>query len=219
MARIKDSIFGGVSGKIGNVVSCCRYGKYYLRTLPGEVRQPNTQKQLSQRMRFALVQELLQSISQHCRVGFGAYAQGRSAYNAAMSANLKNAVTGDYPDLHIDFSKVQVSKGTLAMAANITMQRTYNDSITIAWQNTIEAKTGNHSDKVVVLLLTTTPFSFISSFTDERRMAGQVSIPLPPDWKSTVIHGYLSFITADIITGNMLAQHISDSAYCGEITV
>lgn len=219
MARIKESIFGGVSGKIGNVVSCCRYGKYYLRTLPAKVKQPNTQKQMAQRMRFALVQELLQTISQHVRVGFGAYAQGRSAYNAAMSANLKDAVTGDYPDLHIGFSKVQVSKGTLAVAENVTMQLTNNESLTIAWQSSSETKRGNPADKVMVLLLATTPFSFNSSIANESRMAGQVTIALPPTWKNTSVHGYLSFITGNVITGNMLPQHISDSVYCGEITV
>lgn len=217
MARIKENIFGGVSGRIGNVVSCKRYGKYYLRSLPAEVNHPDTEKQLSQRMRFALIQELQQSIIKFLRVGFGAWSEGRSAYNAAMSHNLKNAVTGEYPNMHIDFPKVQVSKGTLAPAEFVAVQQNASGSIIITWQNSQSARNSHPTDRALVLLLATEPYTSVTLFLNDLRMNEQVTIPQPDALRNRTIHVYLSFIAEGIFTGNMQQQHISDSVYCGEV--
>jgi hypothetical protein len=83
MARGQSGVLGGFSGQIGNVVSCFRYGKYYLRTLPVKVNHPNTEKWLTQRMRFTLTQQFLKLICKFIHLGFGAYAEGKSTYNAA----------------------------------------------------------------------------------------------------------------------------------------
>jgi len=217
MARVKENIFGGVSGRIGNVVSCQRYGKYYLRTLPAEVKHPDTERQLAQRMRFALIQELQQSIRKFLRVGFGAWADGRSAYNAAMSHNLKNALTGVYPDIRIDFPKVQVSKGTLAPAEITALQQNASGSITINWQNNPSDRNSNASDRVLVLLLATEPYSSSTLYLNDLRLSGQATFPLSDALKNRSIHVYLSFFAEDIFAGNIQPKHISDSVYCGEV--
>ena len=56
----RNKRFSVFSGRIGNTVLCCRYGKYDLRALPDKVNHPKTEKQMEQRMRFALIQQFLQ---------------------------------------------------------------------------------------------------------------------------------------------------------------
>ena len=48
MARLKDGLIGGVSGKIGNVIISSRYGKEYVKSAPDKVKNPKTKEQVKQ---------------------------------------------------------------------------------------------------------------------------------------------------------------------------
>ena len=59
MAKIKKGILGGISGTVGNVVGGNWRGIDYIRSKPSSVRNPNTEAQRAQRMRFRLVMSFL----------------------------------------------------------------------------------------------------------------------------------------------------------------
>jgi hypothetical protein len=219
MARIEAGILGGFSGRIGNVVSCLRHGKYYLRTLPAKVNHPNTEKQLAQRMRFSLIQQFLKPINKFIHMGFGAYTDGRSAYNAAMSYNLEHALTGTYPSLSIDFAKARVSRGNLPGTPKATMQQTRTNEITITWENVAGAKGAKDSDLAVVLFID--PITkYVASFTNAgRRIDGQAQILLPENTGNKKLYGYLCFINEVVLAGKLKPENISDSCFSGLVEV
>ena len=219
MARIETGILGGFSGRIGNVVSCYRHGKYYLRTLPEKVNHPNTEKQLAQRMRFTIIQQYLKPISKFIHLGFGAYADGRSAYNAAMSYNLEHALTGSYPFLSIDFAKARVSQGNLPGALNATMQQSGTNGITVTWENVGGAKGAKDTDLAVVLLFDPTT-KYVASFTSAgKRAYGQAHIILPDTPCNKKLYGYLCFINEAVLAGKLNPENISDSCFCGVVEI
>jgi hypothetical protein len=219
MARIETGILGGFSGRIGNVVSCLRHGKYYLRTIPVKVNHPNTEKQLAQRMRLSLVQQFLKPISKFIHLGFGAYTDGRSAYNAAMSYNLEHALTGSYPSLSIDFAKARVSRGNLPGTPNATMQQTGTNEITVTWENVAGAKGAKDSDLAVVLLFD--PITkYVASFTNAgKRTDGQAHFILPENTTNKKLYGYLCFINEAVLAGKLKPENISDSCFCGVVEI
>jgi hypothetical protein len=219
MAIVKKGVLEESSGRIGNLVICRRNGRTYVRMLPAEVKQPNTPKQLEYRMRFALVQRFLSPILPFLKIGFGPTAEGRTAYNAAMSYNLQHALTGAYPDISIDYSNARVSLGTLPDARQATMQLTGQNSITITWEGQTAGDGVKDTDIAVVLIFSPeTRFSFWS-LNAGIRSDGQAVIELPEKVEYLKLLSYLSFFNTLFIAGNKEMKNISESVWCGEVEV
>ena len=121
MGTIKKGILGGFSGKVGNVVGASWKSIAYIRSLPSSVRNPRTEKQRTQRSKFALVAKFVKSILPVIRVGFKQSAGPvNSAFSAAVSYNILHAVKGTYPGFEIDYPKVVVARGALYIANHMT---------------------------------------------------------------------------------------------------
>ncbi len=102
MAKLSSGILGGISGTVGNVVGGRWRGIDYIRSKPVNVKNPNTEAQQAQRMRFKLVIEFLKRIRPLIRVGFQNGERNQTFFNRAMSVNLKEAVGCTFPDLALD---------------------------------------------------------------------------------------------------------------------
>ena len=134
MGNIKQGILGGFSGKVGTVVGSNWKGISYMRAIAPSIRDARTAKQLAQREKFKLVLGFLRSVQSYVRVGFKMYAIRQTAFNAAMSYTMRNAVKGVSPNFSIDYSKVMVSRGSLALPLNI--QKLNNEGeIGISWSD------------------------------------------------------------------------------------
>jgi len=118
MGIIKQGVIGAFSGKVGNVVGAMWKGIAYMRILPASVANPKTDKQLAQRDRFTTILMFLQPLTQFLRIGFKNFAVKMTAFNSAMSYNIKNAIQGTYPNFTIDYPNALVSRGNLAPALN-----------------------------------------------------------------------------------------------------
>lgn len=70
MAKLSSGILGGISGTVGNVVGGRWRGINYIRSKPTSVKNPNTEAQRTQRMRFRLVITLLKKIRLFITIGF-----------------------------------------------------------------------------------------------------------------------------------------------------
>ncbi|MGB0424873.1 MAG: DUF6266 family protein [Flavobacteriales bacterium] len=118
MGKISQGVLGGFSGKVGNVVGGTWKGIDYMRIKPANVSNPRTAGQVDQRSKFSTTLKFLQSMTDFLRVGFKLYANKMTQFNAAMSYNLNNAITGTYPNFMIDYASALVSRGGLTGAAN-----------------------------------------------------------------------------------------------------
>lgn len=214
MGKAKDPIFGGFSGRMGNVVGCLRHGKYYLRTLPEKVNQPDTPKQMAQRMRFRLVQEYLAPFSEFLRIGFGGFAAGRSAYSAALSYNLKQAVAGDYPDLTVDPARVLLSQGLLLapQAPSLTVE---DGRLRLGWQPVAD---GNPGDSVITLAFCPALRHAVWTFNTAKRKDGVAWMELATGWQNHEVTGYISFYDNRILGGSIKPELISASCFAGTVT-
>lgn len=146
MARF-NNINDGSSGKIGNVVTYQMYGKSYMRSLPAQYRDKKSDKQLAQRQKMQLVNDFLGPYKDVIRIGFKDTAVGRSAYSAAKSYNLLQAVGGDYPEQYIDYTKALVSLGSVSLPEEATIT-IVNEGLLIEWNHSGER---HPSDTLLVI--------------------------------------------------------------------
>jgi hypothetical protein len=153
MGTIKQGILGGFSGKVGAVIGASWKGINYMRSIPQHVKNPRTEGQVSQRSKFALALNFLKPVTGFLRTGWKLYAHRQSPFNAAMSYTLANAITGTYPDYAIDPSKVLVSRGGLAPAANASATPAGAGTITFDWEDNSGVGNAKQTDKALLAVI------------------------------------------------------------------
>ena len=120
MGTIKKGILGGFSGKVGTVVGGSWKGIAYMRGQAQSIKNPRTARQVEQREKLKFIVKTLKPFENIINVGFKV-GKG-SPMNAAVSYNVKNAVTGTVPNLSLDYEEFMFSRGKLisALAANVS---------------------------------------------------------------------------------------------------
>ena len=108
----------GLSGRIGPIIAyVTKGGKQAFRqyTVPSD---PKTPKQLASRMRFGLANSALSPLNSIIKHG---YRDVNNAFRSTVSMVLKNAITGEYPNYSIDYSKIQIAGGKLQPLTGVTV--------------------------------------------------------------------------------------------------
>jgi hypothetical protein len=219
MARLKgNGLQGGFTGRLGDVVGCRWKDTYYIRSRPKKVNHPNTEAQLKQRMRFIKTQNFLSPLKEFLRVGYGAFTADKSAYNAAMSYNIKNALNGNYPNIEIDPSKVLISRGSLPKPSETAVKASSKDTVNFFWNSVEKAPfPAMPNDKALLVVRSLTSKEADYKMDAARRSDGEATIKLPADFQGAEIACYLIFVRQEVLLGNYAEESISDSIFCGKL--
>ncbi|PWD98311.1 DUF6266 family protein [Marinilabilia rubra] len=149
MARLKQGINGPGQGRVGNVIMYEMYGKTYLRSRPNRYKDKKSEKQLAQRQRLTLAQNLVRYLNHLIRITMKDISTGRSTYHTAVSMNLKEAIEGNYPDQFINPEKVVLSKGDLTTPETVSFKKT-DEGILVEWSAENKRVGSNHpSDNLI----------------------------------------------------------------------
>lgn len=124
MAILKNGIYSAITGKLGAFVYYSLNGKTVVRTAPGPVtpKKPASMAQLANQQKFKLLQRLLLPLAPVIEVGFNPQGRGMGARAKAFSLNYRKAVTGVYPNLRVNYEKLQISKGNAFGLYNLKME-------------------------------------------------------------------------------------------------
>lgn len=155
MGKINQGILGGVSGQVGNVIGGTWKGIDYLRIKPSSVANPRTEGQVDQRSKFGTVLRFLQPLTEFLRVGFKLYSKQMTQFNAAMSYNLNNGITGAYPNFMIDYATALVSRGNLKGAADGAATSPSAGNVEVTWTDNSGRGSAKETDKSLIVLLNT----------------------------------------------------------------
>lgn len=211
MGTIRQGILGGFSGKVGTVVGGSWKGISFMRAQPKSIKNPRTEKQLSQRTKFSLALVFLKPLIHVLRTGFKPYANNQSAFNAAMSYMLANAISGDYPNYRIDFPSALISRGSLTPAMN-GVAVSQDGNIVVSWDDNTGLGTAKASDKALIALYNADRNEAVTEVAGATRAAGTQVIPIPADWADEEVHIYLGFVSED-------ANNVATSVYLGKTTI
>ena len=135
-ANLKNGLYGPVSGKIGQLVFCKRNGKTYVRSAPKKKKlRKVSKKQLSVRSRFKMTQQLVSYLLPYIRIGFKYTQPDKTAINAAMSYNLREAFKFDdeLQNYRLQWNNISFSRGIPNVAEAIKFELVTNE-LKITWQ-------------------------------------------------------------------------------------
>lgn len=211
MGTIKQGILGGFSGKVGTVIGSSWKGISYMRGRAQNVKNPRTEGQVEQRSKFSLTLEFLKPITSYIRTGFKTYANKQTAFNAAMSYIVKNAVSGVYPNYALDYSLALVSRGNLKQPANAVASMG-SGKTTITWSDNFGEGDAQSTDLAMPLAFNINKGEAVFSTTSASRADQLAELTFPADWMGDTVEIYLGFVSAD-------GTSVATSLYLGQNTV
>lgn len=196
MGLIKRGILGGFTGRVGTVVGSTWKDVSYMRALAISVSNPRTPKQQNQRGKFAMSMNFLHSITPYVRVGYKTFATNRTAFNAAMSYILRHAITGQAPQLSIDYEHALVARGSLMPVFNATATLA-DGKVTLKWKDNSRMGDALPTDLAMPLAYNKERGLAIYDLELATRADGTAQLVLPDNWTDQPLAIYLAFRSAD----------------------
>ncbi|GHV68745.1 hypothetical protein FACS1894199_16440 [Bacteroidia bacterium] len=195
MGTYKDGIKGSFSGKIGPVIGAKWKQTDYMRSLPRKNHNPSTLGQLKQQSKFRIMMLFLLPINEYLRTGYKLFIENQTPLNAAIQYNIKNAITGTYPNFAIKYDKVLTSRGLLPNAKNITIRVEANRIVIIRWECDRLDPALSSADFSMIAIINAIKAQAIFTTHGMTRAHEQMSIQMPHDWVGDSAELYISFIS------------------------
>lgn len=196
MARLK-SLFSNFQGKLGDLVGYTLRGKDVVRTV-GKSSKPPTIKQLTVRKKIAVVTYMMSDVLNFINSGFSFAVAGTDKwpFNEAVSYNFKQATTGVYPDITLDYSKVLVSMGSLVPALNPAIIQQPN-GLKFTWQMQPPGSANIDIDRAMLLIYFPAQRECICILTGAERKDCAQFVELAPEYLAREMQAYIAFIAND----------------------
>ncbi|WP_316749307.1 DUF6266 family protein [Pedobacter gandavensis] len=209
MAICKPGPFGQPSGKIGNTIFYMLKGQPVCRSngKPGKA----TLKQKANQQEMKVTMELLKPMKDFINVSFKLESEGsvKNPHNLATSYNKKQALSGEYPNIKVDYNKVVLSRGLLESAADLKVSKGA-DGLRLNWNSNI-TEDGGTDDILMVLVSHPTKKQASIFLNAARRADGSCFLPLDKDWMMREqMEVYACFKSSN-------EKLISDSTYVGNL--
>lgn len=209
MAKGTIGPYGYPSGKIGNVVFYMLKGKPISRSI-GKPGKPSV-KQLGNRQAMAVTMKFVKPLAEFIKLSFKKEVEGTvmNAHNLATSYIKKQALTGEYPNIKVDYAKVELSHGQLEMAKDLQITKGEN-GLNLSWNTSID-ENGNVDDFLMVAVAHPTKKKASCFLNAAKRADGSCFIPLDQEWMMTEqMEVYVCLKSAN-------ETLISDSTYVGNL--
>ena len=181
MAKYFSTTFGKISGKHGTAVAAKVNGESILKIFPPPS-NPNSHGQLVQRLKLRNV----------ITVGFG----DKRGYYQAASFALRNAISGTYPDLSINYPKIVLSSGSLPQSPALSIAAPGNMNVSVSWDKTVWSN-GSSDDPVFVAFLNPVTQMVVFAEAQAKRDDGTLNVLMPGPWLGATIHVWLFFTSID----------------------
>jgi hypothetical protein len=208
MAIIPSGITGPFIGKVGPVVGYISRGKAIMRGRPetSKSRKPSLlQKQ--QHAKFSLMNTFLKPIISFLNETKKTAEIDLTGYNKAFSYNVKNAITGSFPDLKIAYNMVLLSRGDLPNIMFPGIKPVSDGQLAFNWTDNSGVGMARANDQVFIAVFCEKLDDWETGMQLADRSAGTCLIKIPK-FKGHPVQAYIGFLSAN---GN----DVSDSLYVG----
>lgn len=210
MGSLKNGLFGGFHGRVGNLVGYVLNGKSIIRTI-GKSSKPLSPARKINCDRMRVVNKFLRPLTSFIKLGFQLKVAGtdRNYYNEAVSYNKKHAVIGEYPHAQLDYSKAMLSMGSL-LTAEKPLIKAVGDEVEFSWAFSKELSRENQNDRAMLLVYFPDSDQAKYILSAARRSEGKDTLYIGSRFADQRMEAYISFIKDD-------GSEISDSVYVGSI--
>ncbi|MBU1369203.1 MAG: hypothetical protein KJ578_07180 [Bacteroidetes bacterium] len=219
MGKFNQGVHGGFKGRVGNIVGSNWKGTGVMRIRPASVSNPRTDLQQNVRTRFALMGHFLSTQRALVRIGWRAMVSNTTPHNEAMRYNLANAISGEYPDLFIDFSKVKLSVGELYVPTGLQVSSASAKSLNLSWQHEQGTNQGGNDDLLMIGIYDAESAQGFTQLGGATRQQQSVVITLPDNWIGRTVEVFVFMVSSMALTDLNNPAHISQTLYGGSLVL
>ena len=213
MAIIPQGITGPFIGRVGPVVGYVSRGKAIMRGRPNlsKSRKPST-LQRQQHAKFSLMNKFLGPIIPFLNETKKTIDIDLTGYNKAFSYNVKNAITGTFPDLMINYNMVLLSRGDVPNVRSVEAESLSPGQITCRWTDNSGTGLARPDDKAfLAVYCSEVNNTWIYGLNQTERSAGVCNFDVAL-FSGRSVQIYMGFLSSD---GN----EVSDSLYAGQLQI
>ncbi|MCX2477996.1 DUF6266 family protein [Pedobacter sp. MC2016-15] len=164
------------------------------------------QQQLEENEKSALLLSFLNNIDMAIEIGFMNYGRKSSILKTAIKYN-QDIITGEFPNLAIDYAKVIISKGSLYSPLAKIIKPTSLGCINVWWY--FDAEQENPNDRATILMYNPDKQDYMFVTGLVRREDRGFCYNRTKRDLNCVMHVYLFFVSED-------KKSVSDSIYLGK---
>ena len=212
MGTLRNGLFGGFHGRVGNLVGYTLKGKHVIRMI-GKSNKPLTPARKANCEKMKVVNEILKPSLSAIRVGFRLAVAGtdKNEYNEAVSYNKKNGLQGVYPNISLDYTKVLMSMGTLPVVVNPTISQ-LEEKITFNWDKSDIPVSQYDNDRAMLVIYFPDLKETCCQLIGAKRMEGKDVLAISPAHINERMEAYISFAKED-------GREISNSVHVGSLNL
>lgn len=211
MGTIKNGILGGFSGTVGPAVGSSWKGIDVIRSRPPRKRRRSTEGQLGQMTRMELVSGFLAPLTTLLNKTYGSGLVKMSAFNKAMSYNMRNAVDGDHPDFRINFARVILGSGDLLNPELSAMQSEVMGQLSFIWKDNSSEGSARSTDQAFAAVYCSGENEWRTWSKGAQRNAGRYTLDIPA-FSGKTVHAYIGFLSDG-------GKFVSTSQYAGSVNI
>ncbi|NLF42131.1 MAG: hypothetical protein GX587_05495, partial [Bacteroidales bacterium] len=177
MARAKNGLYGPLNGMVGNLVFYELNGEQVVRV--NGIKSTKTAEGRLKELQgdFSEVMKVVKAVSHFARVGFYDLAEGRMAFQKALSVNLLRYRAADDKEL---LRWLLVSEGQRAGAKDLMAGFTDGDSLAISWGSAMPGMEWSDDDLAMLMAINTRSLETSINLTTFRRHSHTAILKLPP---------------------------------------
>ncbi|MET1055139.1 MAG: DUF6266 family protein [Pedobacter sp.] len=211
MGKLINGPMGTVVGKVGGYVTYFLNGELVTRAIG--VVDHWSDAQYAVQMKTALITALLKPVKPVIRKGMKYTPKPKrtwTAYSMATSANNPAAITGDYPELKIDYGKVVLSLGDIPAPLNPKVQLS-DGRIAFTWEADLDREGADVDDRVMCVAYFPETYQSFNVTDGAKRGEEYQEIKLPSFTEEMKIETYICYFSED-------RKQSSNSVYLGQLT-
>jgi hypothetical protein len=211
MGKLKNGYLGTFSGTLGPAVGSSWKGISVIRSRPPRKRRHSSKDQLIQSAKMRLIAPFVQPLTGLLNRSYGCVTFQMSCYNKAVSLNLRNAITGEYPDLKVNYPLATLGVGDLLNPKIVSVVSASAGKLTINWSDNSGEGSARATDRAFVAVYCETLNEWATEEEGPQRNAGSYTLDLTA-FSGKAVHAYIGFLSAE-------AQFVSSSLYAGLLDI
>lgn len=212
MATAPQGVLGAVTGKIEPVTGYARNGQNLLRTSTSVKYKP-TALRIEQLERIKLCNRFTKAFTgtDFFNKTFPAYGNTGTGYNRATSALMNLAINGIYPDIHLSYLQVLISKGKLSAAEHAAAAPMNDGNIYFSFTDNSDTRTAAATDKIIVVAYVEALQQAVFSFSAGLRKNCEAILPVM-HFKGYAAETWIGFLSND-------EMQASNSVWTGRVVL
>lgn len=211
MSGISTSILVAFTDDTSSVKSYIRNAQNIIRTGISSVKYKPTTLRIAQLEKMKVCNRFTKSFSgtDFFNKTFPAYGNTGNGFNRATGVLMKQAVTGSFPNIHLSYPQVMVSKGKLPAAQHAAATSMTDGNIFFNYTDNSNAGSASANDTVILVAWCDELQQVAYSL--KKGLRKDCEAVLETEWmKGYAVETWIGFLSSD-------EQHASNSVYTGKV--